>query len=70
MGIIPLIPHSCVGPNAGGRSLEQSIFLQSYDAVLTWLVIPDKIENWEEDGRADLDPEEFTLRRKHWPGRK
>jgi hypothetical protein len=37
---------------------------------MTWLVIPEKIEDWDDGESADLDPEEFTIRRKVWPKRK
>jgi len=58
------------GLQADARILEQSVFLPNYEAVLSWLVIPDKIEDWDEEGAAELDPEDFTIRRKNWPGRK
>ena len=45
------------------------MFLRNYDAVLTWLVIPERIEDWNDDEAAELDPEEFTIRRKLWPKR-
>lgn len=54
------------GLKDGARILEQSRLLPAYDAVLTLLVIPEQIEDWPDHDR-ELDPEEFTLRRKRWP---
>jgi hypothetical protein len=39
-------------------------------AVLTWLVIPERIEDSDDGEDAELDHEDFTLRRKIWPKRK
>jgi hypothetical protein len=60
------------GLRPDARILEHSVPLPGYNAVLTLLLIPEPIEDWEDSDAAleDLDPEEFTLRRKTWPGRK
>ena len=52
--------------------LEHSRYLPSYNAVLSWLVIPERIEDWDEAEKDAFgrDPEEFTLSRKRWPGRR
>ncbi len=53
------------------RILEHSVSLPAFDAVLTILVIPEQIEDWRDsDGNLELDPEEFSLGRTRWPGRK
>ena len=54
------------------RILEHSVPLPAYEAVLTLLLIPEPIEESDraDAAREDLDPEEFTLRRKAWPSRK
>jgi Zn-dependent peptidase ImmA (M78 family) len=50
------------------RVLEHSVRLPYYDAVLTllWFQLKDSVDE-EEAALEDLDPEEFTLRRKRWP---
>ena len=54
------------------RILEHSRYLPTYNAVLSWLAIPERIEDWDEAEKDafGLDPEEFTLYRKRWPGRR
>ena len=57
----------------GAEIWEQSLRLPSYDSVITLLWIKREItkEVLEEDSLLEeLDPEEFTLRRKHWPGKR
>ena len=52
------------------RALEHSICLPNYDAVLTLLWFQLRDFGDEEDNAAnleELDPEDFTLRRKRWP---
>lgn len=51
------------------RVLEHSILLPNYDAVLTLLLFQLRDPGDEEDPPRveDLDPEDFTLRRKRWP---
>ena len=51
------------------RALEHSIGLPNYDAVLTLLQFQLKDVGDEEDppNVEDLDPEDFTLKRKRWP---
>ncbi|MCI0724929.1 MAG: ImmA/IrrE family metallo-endopeptidase [Acidobacteria bacterium] len=55
---------------------EESILLPYYDSVLTLLWIKDRIERdaeWderEEELLEPLDPQEFTLRRRKWPGKR
>ena len=57
------------GLKSGARILEQSLWLPTYDAVLTMLIIPEQIEDWSDSDRnLELDPNEFSLRRKRWPG--
>jgi hypothetical protein len=48
---------------------EHSVGLPNYDAVLTLLVIREPIEEWDEasPNEPELDPGEFTLKRKYWP---
>lgn len=48
---------------------EHSVGLPNYDAVLTLLVIREPIEEWDDasPNEPELEPEEFTLQRKHWP---
>jgi hypothetical protein len=52
--------------------LEHSVPMPNYDGVLTLLFIPEEIEDRgdSEPVLEELDPEEFTLRRKTWPGRR
>jgi len=52
-----------------GRVLEHSILLPNYDAVLTLLQFELKDLGDEDDppNLDDLDPEDFTLKRKRWP---
>ena len=60
------------GLRTDARILEHSVSLPAYDAVLTLLLIPEPIEQWD-DSRSPLDaldPVEFTLRRKIWPGKR
>jgi hypothetical protein len=59
------------GLRADAQILEHSVSLPAYDAVLTMLMIPERIEEWDEGETFldDLDPDEFTLKRKRWPGR-
>jgi hypothetical protein len=59
------------GLKPDARILEHSVRMPGYDAVLTLLLIPDRIENWDdtESTLEDLDPEDFTLRRRTWPTR-
>jgi len=60
------------GLKSDARILEHSIPLPGYEAVLSLLLIPEPIEEWDDSGTSldELDPEEFTLRRKTWPGHK
>jgi hypothetical protein len=51
------------------RILEHSVPMPSYDGVLTLLWISEEIEDHpSEPLLEELDPDEFTLRRKTWPG--
>lgn len=57
----------------GAEIWEHSLNLPSYDSVITLLWVRSEItkEEREEDSLLpELDPEEFTLRRKRWPGRR
>jgi hypothetical protein len=51
------------------RVLEHSIRLPNYNAVLTLLWFQLRDGGFDEDppNLEDLDPEDFTLRRKRWP---
>lgn len=50
---------------------EYSVLLRTYDAVLTLLWIKSLIRRDEDEEQLEeLDPEEFTLARKRWPGRR
>jgi len=54
----------------GASIWEHSIFLRSYDQVLTLLELRERVEvttDYDEDEGEDLDPEDFTLSRKRWP---
>jgi Zn-dependent peptidase ImmA (M78 family) len=57
----------------GAEIWEQSLLLPSYESVMTLLWIKREIakEGVPEDDSLleELDPEEFTLRRKRWPGK-
>lgn len=57
----------------GAEIWEQSVRLPWYDSALTLLWVKREItkEEREEDSLLpELDPEEFTLRRKRWPGKR
>lgn len=51
------------------RVLEHSIRLPNYDAVLTllWFQLRDVKDAEDPPSLDDLEPEDFTLRRKRWP---
>ena len=49
---------------------EHSVLLGSYGLLLTLLELRERVEMWtdyDEEAPAELDPGEFTLRRKRWP---
>lgn len=55
----------------GATIWEQSMRLRNYDAVISFLWIDEDIERDNTpEPLEELDPDEFTLRRKHWPGRR
>jgi Zn-dependent peptidase ImmA (M78 family) len=61
------------GMRPDARVWEHSIFLPSYDAVLTILYLKEPVEvDLEEQGIEDsiLDPDEFTIHRKRWPAKR
>jgi hypothetical protein len=60
------------GLKADARILEHSVPMPGYDGVLTLLLIPEQIEERSnsETLLEELEPEEFTLRRTTWPGRR
>jgi hypothetical protein len=60
------------GLKPDARILEHSVPMPSYDGVLTLLFIPEEIEDRSDSESLveELDPEEFTLRRKTWPSRR
>jgi hypothetical protein len=51
------------------RALEHSIRLPNYDAVLTllWFQLRDSDDEDDPSNLEELDPEDFTLKRKRWP---
>jgi hypothetical protein len=52
----------------GSRIYEASVAMPRYNAVVTLLYIRDQIlRSRDEPENDDLDPNEFTLNRKHWP---
>lgn len=57
----------------GAEIWEQSLKLPYYDSVITLLWAKREITKEERDDDSlleELDPEEFTLRRKRWPGKR
>lgn len=60
------------GLKSEARILEHSVPMPGYNGVLTLLFIPEEIEasSGHDTLLNDLDPEEFTLCRKTWPGRR
>ena len=56
---------------ADAMILEESCSMPFYDAVLTLLWIKDVIETAEsEDHLEPMDPDDFTLARRKWPGKR
>lgn len=55
----------------GALLWEHSLPLRSYGVVLSVLEIRERVDvrTDDEEEEGELDPEEFTLRRKRWPGR-
>jgi Zn-dependent peptidase ImmA (M78 family) len=61
------------GLKDGARIWEHSVLLPNYAAVLSLLVMRESVEGHEylsEEEESELDPVEFTLRRKRWPSKK
>ncbi len=60
------------GLRSEARILEHSIPLPGYGAVLTLLLISEPIEEEDDSGASlvELDPNDFTLRRAKWQGRR
>jgi hypothetical protein len=60
------------GLKSDAHILEHSVPMPGYDGVLTLLLIPEEIEDRcdDETSLEELDPEEFSLQRKVWPGRR
>lgn len=55
----------------GSRILEACVAMPRYDAALSLLYAPDRVLRWSDDpDDGELDPDEFTLDRKRWPGRR
>lgn len=57
----------------GAEIWEQSLKLPWYDSVITLLWAKREITNEDREEDAlleELDPEEFTIRRKRWPGKR
>jgi Zn-dependent peptidase ImmA (M78 family) len=74
-GLVPAgawIDDSRLGANV--RIHEDSIFQPYYNSVLTILTINEPLaaaDPYDQDSLLDeLDPEEFTIRRRRWPGRR
>lgn len=59
---------------AGSKIYEDSVFQQHYNSVLTILTIneplTDKDMEDEDQLLEELDPDEFTIDRRRWPGRR
>jgi hypothetical protein len=61
------------GLKDAARIWEHSVLLPNYAAVLSLLVMRESVEGHEyfsEEEESELDPVEFTLRRKRWPSKK
>lgn len=56
----------------GATVFEETRCMKWYDGALTLLWISEPFSEPRTDGdpEADLDPDEFTLRRKRWPGKR
>jgi hypothetical protein len=57
----------------GAQIWEQSINLPSHKSVLSLLWVKHEIMKEQDDRDSlleELDPEDFTLRRKRWPGKR
>lgn len=60
------------GLKPDARILEHSVPMPGYDGVLTLLLISEEIEDRSDSDKLldELDPEEFSSRRKKWPSRR
>ena len=61
------------GLGDGARIWEHSVALPNYGAVLSLLVMRDRVESQDESfpgEESELDPDEFTLKRTRWPSKK
>lgn len=57
----------------GAKILEQSVYLPSYVSALSLLYLQERVErrdDFDEEDEPGLDPGEFTVYRRRWPGRK
>jgi Zn-dependent peptidase ImmA (M78 family) len=61
------------GLRDGARIWEHSVSLPNYRAVLSLLVMREPVEAHDDasaEEESELDPSEFTLKRRHWPSKK
>ena len=55
------------------KILEQSIYLPFYTSALSLLYLREQVErrtDFDEENESELDPNEFTVYRRNWPGKK
>jgi hypothetical protein len=55
------------------KILEQSVYLPFYTSTLSLLYLKERVErrdDFDEEGEAELDPREFTVYRRKWPGKR
>jgi hypothetical protein len=55
------------------KILEQSVYLPFYTSTLSLLYLKERVERrdeFDEEGEPELDPGEFTVYRRRWPGKK
>lgn len=55
------------------KILEQSIYLPFYMSAVSLLYLKDRVErrdDSDEEDESELDPNEFTVSRRNWPGKK
>ena len=55
------------------KILEQSIYLPFYTSAISLLYLREQVErrtDFDEEDESELDPNEFTVYRRNWPGKK
>ena len=55
------------------KILEQSIYLPFYASAISLLYLREQVErrsDFDEEDESELDPNEFTVYREKWPGKK